>query len=71
LASVLLAFWVGSKSSYTSSIKEPPVAKVVYQTSYRTVKPYGLFNFIVDICLTALTGGLWLIWVFCREMRRR
>lgn len=31
---------------------------------------YGFFNFLVDAILTLLTGGLWLIWVFVREMRR-
>lgn len=34
-------------------------------------KKYGIFNFLVDVALTGLTGGLWLIWVFCREMRKR
>jgi len=32
---------------------------------------YGCFNFILDAVLTLLTGGLWLIWIFVREMRRR
>jgi hypothetical protein len=31
---------------------------------------YGLINFIFDATLTVLTGGLWLIWIFIREMRR-
>lgn len=31
---------------------------------------YGLFNFLLDCVLTLITGGLWLIWVFVREMRR-
>lgn len=35
-----------------------------------TRKKYRLRNFVIDICLTAVTGGLWLIWIFCREMRR-
>ena len=34
-------------------------------------KHYGLWNFLVDIVLTVLTGGLWLIWIFVREMRNR
>lgn len=34
-------------------------------------KPYGCMSFIWDALLTALTGGLWLIWIFVREMRRR
>lgn len=32
---------------------------------------YGIFNFIFDLVLLFLTGGLWLIWIFVREMRRR
>lgn len=32
---------------------------------------YGVVNFLVDVTLSVLTGGLWLIWVFCREMRGR
>lgn len=32
---------------------------------------YGLWNFIFDAVLTLITSGLWLIWVFVREMRRR
>ena len=35
------------------------------------MRKYGLFRFLVDIILTLLTGGLWLIWIFVREMRRR
>lgn len=30
---------------------------------------YGLGSFILDLILTFLTGGLWLIWIFVREMR--
>lgn len=32
---------------------------------------YGFFNFFVDCFMTVLTAGLWLIWVFVREMRNR
>lgn len=32
---------------------------------------YGLLNFIFDLVLLFLTGGLWLIWIFIREMRNR
>ena len=32
---------------------------------------YGVFNFAFDVILTLITGGLWLIWIFVREMRRR
>jgi hypothetical protein len=34
-------------------------------------RKYGCLNFLVDVTMTVLTGGLWLIWVFCREMRNR
>jgi hypothetical protein len=34
-------------------------------------KNYGCLHFIGDVLLTLLTGGLWLIWIFVREMRRR
>lgn len=32
---------------------------------------YGCLSFIGDAFMTLLTGGLWLIWVFVREMRYR
>lgn len=31
---------------------------------------YGALHFLWDVLLTCLTGGLWLIWIFVREMRR-
>lgn len=34
-------------------------------------RKYRLHNFVVDAVLTCVTGGLWLIWVFVREMRNR
>lgn len=34
-------------------------------------KHYNLFNFVVDVTLTCFSGGLWLIWIFVREMRNR
>lgn len=39
--------------------------------STRTKRRYGIWNFIGDVLLTLLTGGLWLIWIFVREMRNR
>lgn len=33
-------------------------------------KHYGFFKFLFDATLTVLTGGLWLIWIFVREMRK-
>lgn len=34
-------------------------------------KRYGFFSFMFDILMTAITSGLWLIWIFVREMRNR
>jgi hypothetical protein len=34
-------------------------------------RKYGFFSFLRDIILVMLTGGLWLIWIFVREMRNR
>lgn len=38
-------------------------------TYYR--KPYTLCSFIFDLIMVLITGGLWLIWIFIREMRNR
>lgn len=35
------------------------------------MRRYGFWNFIGDALLTMFSGGLWLIWVFVREMRQR
>ena len=32
-------------------------------------KKYTILNFVVDALLTLVTGGLWLIYVFARELR--
>ena len=34
------------------------------------MKKYGFWNFIGDVLMCLITGGLWLIWIFVREMRR-
>jgi len=34
------------------------------------MKSYGLLNFIFDVFMIAITAGLWLVWIFIREMRR-
>lgn len=39
--------------------------------SRRCRRHYGLLNFLFDILLVCVTGGLWLIWIFVREMRNR
>ena len=32
-------------------------------------KDYRVTNFLWDLFMCAITGGLWLIWIFIREMR--
>jgi len=32
---------------------------------------YRVRNFFFDLLMTAITGGLWLLWVFVREMRKQ
>lgn len=33
-------------------------------------RKYGLFHFLFDLFMVFITYGLWLIWIFIREMRR-
>lgn len=40
-----------------------------YQCNCR--KQYGCMSFLFDLIMIACTGGLWLIWIFVREMRNR
>lgn len=32
---------------------------------------YGCFNFLLDVFLTCISGGFWLIWIFVRESRKK
>ena len=41
------------------------------QTSYRPSRSYGCMGFLFDCLMVVITGGLWLIWIFVREMRRQ
>lgn len=34
-------------------------------------KSYGFFRFVWDCFMVLATLGLWLIWIFVREMRNR
>ncbi len=40
------------------------------RTTIRRRKSYGFFAFLFDLFMTCITGGLWLIWIFVREMRK-
>lgn len=39
--------------------------------SYSSRRQYGCLAFLFDIFMTLITSGLWIIWIFVREMRRR
>lgn len=36
-----------------------------------STRRYGFWNFAGDVIMTVITSGLWLIWIFVREMRNR
>jgi len=42
----------------------------VYPVVFVEKKRYGFFNFVFDCFMVLLTWGLWLIWIFVREMRK-
>jgi hypothetical protein len=63
-------------SSETLRLLESSVPRIVYRdppVQYIDVRSnnYGCLGFIGDVLMTVVTGGLWLIWIFVREMRRR
>lgn len=39
------------------------------QNMSRNARKYGLGKFLFDVILVLITGGLWLIWIFVRELR--
>jgi hypothetical protein len=43
----------------------------MYVVYVQQPKKYGFFKFLGDAFMTLLTYGLWLIWIFVREMRKR
>ena len=44
---------------------------IIYEESIYMRKKYGAMAFIFDIVMCVITAGLWLIWIFVREMRGR
>ena len=42
----------------------------IFRKDYIMKKNYGILNFLLDLVLTGLTGGLWLIWILFRFLRR-
>jgi hypothetical protein len=47
---------------------DSPRERVYIQSQPR--RRYGFFRFAFDCFMFIITGGLWIIWVFVREMRR-
>lgn len=45
------------------------MARTIYYTARRS-RGYGLTNFIGDVFMTLITGGLWIIWWIIREVAR-
>jgi hypothetical protein len=35
------------------------------------MRRYGCLSFLFDVLMVVVTHGIWLIWIFIREMRRR
>ena len=52
------------------AIKSSPLMKDNKKEEIK-MRRYGLGNFVFDIFMSAISGGLWLIWIFVREMRGR
>lgn len=49
----------------------PPMPQRVYvPVAVSKSKQYGFFSFVFDLIMLFLTAGLWIIWIFVREMRR-
>ena len=44
--------------------------RYVYTTRGRRERGYGLSNFIGDLFLILITGGLWIVWIIIRELSR-
>lgn len=42
-----------------------------YPVIHNHPRRYGFWNFVLDVFLTLITYGFWLIWIFVREMRNR
>ena len=56
-----------AKTTTSPSIFSGGIMPVVYVVQQRG---YGFFHFLWDCFMVLATLGLWLIWIFVREMRR-
>lgn len=46
------------------------IVPVQQRVTFRKDRGYGFTNFVGDAFMTCLTGGIWLVWVVIREVRR-
>ena len=54
------------KANYRRDIYMPDM---FYGACYPPPKKYGFFHIVFDLFMIGITCGLWLIWIFVREMR--
>jgi hypothetical protein len=52
-------------------IEDDPRPPQPFVSQRRRRRRYGPLRFLWDCFLVVITGGLWLIWIFVREMRGR
>lgn len=50
---------------------DAPRERIYVETQRPQRRRYGCMGFIFDLFMIGITGGLWLLWIFVREMRRR
>ena len=64
-------FSIGNQKGRVMNVNvyEPRPTPVYYV--YQPRRKYGFFRFMLDVFMVFLTGGLWIIWIFVREMRNR
>ena len=55
-------FWTEPRNETTIIYVEPPETR-------KPEKRYTFWNFLLDIILIGLTGGLWLLWIVIRFLR--
>lgn len=56
------------RGKYLTGVYHSPTTGVTY---FVRKKRYRLRSFVFDIIMTVITHGLWLIWIFVRELRGR
>lgn len=57
-------------SNVIAGMTPPKSLKPPKGTNMSQKKPYGLGRFLLDLFLIAITGGLWLIWMIFKFIRK-